>query len=201
MGWQHVKIRMQFAQVVSRKSQLFFNHAKSPRGIAFEEPFLYREACIVPIFHTFACDRAVKDYWPGISNAMYNDIAIGYVCDRLTGFNCTGDVPGAQVIKPLTPTELGLSDFSDCDECIHYIAQLAANYENPDIMAGLIFYLGHEGYCENPVMALQPPQQVICRDWMREFMPWALRALNGGYASNARNICHYWYNGICDATD
>jgi len=174
--------------------QIFFDHAKSARGIAFEEPYLYREVCTREEFHTFSCDRAVKNWWPGISSSIYNDIAVQYICDRLTGQNCSANAEPA----PAVPKPIKLA-YSDCDECLVQVARYSAIYEEPDTEIGLTYYLGSDpdGFCENPAKGFSPIQITQCQHWIRLFMPPAFQALNGAYASSGRDICYYWFDGLC----
>merc|ERR1712156_179143 len=101
----------------------FYNHSKSPRGIAFEEPYLYREVCTRPEFHTNECDKAVSDWWPRIADILYNH-PVQYTCDRLTGRNCSN--PN----QPQQPQEK-LRDLSTCDECLRLMARGASVYDHP----------------------------------------------------------------------
>merc|ERR1712038_761410 len=186
----------------------FLHKAGSQDGVEFEQPYLYFEVCTSHEFHRFSCDRFVKHDWANIAAALYHDDQAPHVCSHMTGLPCWNNTtPGPH--HPTHPhptrhhtTTAPVKDdpYSDCDVCMTQIAKIAGIYEDAPVLAHVekrLLYAS-DGYCANPVIGLDEYEQLACQDWLKLFIPPAMRALSGAYASQSQYLCSSWFNGVCE---
>ena len=86
----------------------------------------------------------------------------------------------------------------DCDACMEDVYQLSKIYSTPEAIESWLTSLEGQKICKNPSLNLNEEQVEACVNFIQEYFPLAVKTLEATITENNREICHSWYDGVCE---
>ena len=86
----------------------------------------------------------------------------------------------------------------DCDACMEDVYQLSMIYSTPEAIEGWLTSLKGQKICKNPSFNLNEGEVEACVNFIQAYFPLAVKSLEATIRENNREICHSWYDGVCE---
>ena len=123
------------------------------------------------------CNQGVEQWWPQVSQLIFNDEAAKYTCAGLNN-------------------ECSVEKVWDCETCLADLKALAQFYLNEDVIEAHVEYLNGEVFCMG--MELDEEFVAYCQAIVADFLPRAIRALFRDLEQGPNEAgCNLLYDGIC----
>merc|ERR1712018_967506 len=99
------------------------------------------------------CTMLVKQYWPMVAKAMFNDMTAKMVCEGL----------------------------SDCDTCKSGVMAMGQLLTSDDAANEAVTLLQGKAFCQDPGMGLSGDDLKMCEDYIANYIPKILKHMFNGF--------------------